>query len=43
MLLPKEWAAGHVKVKEMASGKELEVRREGAAAWLQARKEETPT
>jgi histidyl-tRNA synthetase len=43
MLLPKEWAAGQVKVKDMASGKELEVRREEAAAWLRTRKDETPT
>ncbi len=42
MLLPKEWGAGQVKVKDMASGNELEVRREEAAAWLRTRKDETP-
>lgn len=43
LILPKEWAAGHVKVKDMASTKEVEVRREEAAAWLRTRKDETPT
>jgi histidyl-tRNA synthetase len=43
MVLPKEWAAGHVKVKDMASSKEVEVRREEAAAWLRTRKDELPT
>jgi len=43
MLLPSEWAEGLVKVKDMASGKELPVRREEAAGWLRMRKDETPT
>ncbi len=40
LLLPNEWSAGRVKVKDMESGKEAEVRREEAAAWLQTRKDE---
>ncbi len=43
MILPKEWAEGHVKVKEMSSGKEVDVRRDEAAAWLRTRKDETLT
>jgi histidyl-tRNA synthetase len=43
MILPKEWEQGHVKVKDMATSKEFEVRREEAAAWLKTRKDETPT
>jgi histidyl-tRNA synthetase len=43
LILPKEWAAGHVKVKDMASTKEVEVRREEAAAWLRTRKDESAT
>ena len=41
MLLPKEWAAGQVKVKEMASGKELEVARSGRL--VANAQDETPT
>jgi histidyl-tRNA synthetase len=43
LFLPAEWSAGHVKVKDMYSGKEIEVRREEAAAWLQTRKDESAT
>ena len=43
MILPKEWEQGHVKVKDMATSLEFEVRREEAAAWLKTRKDETPT
>jgi histidyl-tRNA synthetase len=43
MLLPAEWAEGLVKMKDMASGKELPVRREEAAGWLRMRKDETPS
>src|SRR4051812_14257650 len=43
LILPNEWTEGHVKIKDMDSGKETEVRREEAAAWLETRKDELPT
>ena len=34
ILGPKEAATGHVAVKDLASGTQIEVRRDEAAAWL---------
>ena len=42
MLAPRELAAGHVVVKDLASGEQIEVRREEAPAWLRVQIEEKP-
>jgi histidyl-tRNA synthetase len=43
MVAPRELAAGHVAVKDLASGEQIEVRREEAAAWLRVHTQEKPT
>jgi histidyl-tRNA synthetase len=40
MLAPDELGRGHVAVKDLRSGEQLEVRREEVAAWLRTRKDE---
>jgi histidyl-tRNA synthetase len=42
ILAPKELASGHVAVKDLRTGVQLEVRREEVAAWLRTRKEAMP-
>jgi histidyl-tRNA synthetase len=39
MLAPDELARGHVAVKDLRSGEQVEVRRDEVAAWLQTRKD----
>jgi histidyl-tRNA synthetase len=41
MLAPRELAEGHVVVKNLASGDQIEVRRDEAAAWLRVHTEES--
>jgi histidyl-tRNA synthetase len=41
MLGPREVADGKVAVKDLVSGKQLEIPRAEVAAWLQTRKEES--
>ena len=42
MLAPRELADGKVVVKELASGEQVEVKRDEVAAWLRTREDETP-
>jgi histidyl-tRNA synthetase len=39
MLAPDEHARGHVAVKDLRSGEQVDVRRDEVAAWLRTRKE----
>ena len=41
MLGPRELADGKVAVKDLVSGKQLEIARADVAAWLQTRKDQT--
>jgi histidyl-tRNA synthetase len=43
MLAPREMAVGHVVVKDLTSGDQVEVRRAEIAAWLSTRQEEQPS
>jgi histidyl-tRNA synthetase len=42
MLAPRELADGKVVVKELASGEQVDVKRDEIAAWLRTREDETP-
>jgi hypothetical protein len=39
MLAPDEHSRGHVAVKDLRTGEQIEVRRDEVAAWLRTRKE----